>query len=153
MSSVGRLITLPVVCMLLACARGNSPDGAVSDTAGATPSEPVPRTPVTQPPSDAPDDETIRRLEREARALAQAEGCETSGQCRTAPVGNRPCGGPRSYLVYCSLTTDSVALFRKLEELSRTEGEYNRQHGLASTCEFRTPPDVVLSAGRCQAAP
>lgn len=131
---------------LLACASGSSPEGVADTTAQVPPPGPVPR-------GEAPDDPTIQRLEREARSLANTDGCANSGQCRTAPVGNRPCGGPRAYFVYCSLTTDSAALFRKLDELSRAEGEYNRRQGLASTCEYRMPPDVVLSGRSCQAAP
>ncbi|MDQ3950357.1 MAG: hypothetical protein M3282_08415 [Gemmatimonadota bacterium] len=97
--------------------------------------------------------EQVQRLEREARALARADGCQSSGDCRAAPVGDRPCGGPRTYVVYCARTTDSVALFRKLDELTRAEREYNRQQGLMSTCEFRMPPGVVASGGSCRAAP
>lgn len=147
MNRIWSYVRLSALAVLLACASGNSPEGMDSDTtAQVVPPEPAPR-------GEAPDDPNIQRLEREARALANADGCENSGQCRTAPVGNRPCGGPRTYLVYCSLTTDSAALFRKLEDLSRAEGEYNRSHGLVSTCEFRMPPDVALSGRSCQAAP
>lgn len=140
-------VRLLAVGVLMACASGSSPEGVANDTTGQVPPPgPVPR-------GETPDDPTIQRLEREARALANTDGCANSGQCRTAPVGNRPCGGPRTYFVYCALTTDSAALFRKLDELSRAEGEYNRRNQLGSTCEFRMPPDVVLSGRSCQAAP
>ena len=95
----------------------------------------------------------VERLEREARALAKAEGCAEAAQCRTAPVGSRPCGGPREYLVYCPLTTDSAALFRKLGELEAAEKAFNEQSGLMSTCEFRMPPATALTGGRCVTAP
>src|SRR5688500_15496176 len=74
------------------------------------------------------DEAQIEKLEADARALAKAAGCERSGQCRTAPLGSRPCGGPRDYLVYCSLTTDSVALFKKLAELETAEKAYNAKN-------------------------
>jgi hypothetical protein len=120
----------------------------------------APRQPATPPaeenraanPQERAQDR-IQRLEREARALASADGCQTSAQCRAAPVGDRPCGGPRTYVVYCARMTDSVALFRKLDELARAERQYNREQGLMSTCEFRTPPPVVASGGVCRAAP
>jgi hypothetical protein len=96
--------------------------------------------------------ERLQRLEREARALARAEGCQSSSDCRAAAVGDRPCGGPRTYLVYCARTTDSVALYRKLEELARAERAYNQEQGLMSTCEFRTPPAVTAEGGSCRAA-
>ncbi|CAN5664135.1 hypothetical protein BH23GEM1_BH23GEM1_02280 [soil metagenome] len=93
----------------------------------------------------------ILRLEDEAKALAKASGCSSASQCRTAPVGNRACGGPRYYITYCAASTDSVALFRKLEEVAAAENEYNRKYQIVSTCEFRTPPPVGLSGGQCRA--
>jgi hypothetical protein len=117
----------------------------------------APRQPATPPAEETPPANEagqgrLQRLEREARALARADGCQSSGECRAAPVGDRPCGGPRTYVVYCARTTDSVALYRKLDELARAERAYNQQQGLFSTCEFRAPPRVVASGGDCRAA-
>jgi hypothetical protein len=93
----------------------------------------------------------ITALEDQAKALVKSEGCSNEAQCRTAPVGSRACGGPRYYLVYCSATTDSAALFKKLDAVAAAEQEYNRHYNLASTCEFRMPPKVAVSGGSCQA--
>ena len=93
----------------------------------------------------------IVALEDQAKALVKADGCTSADQCRTAPVGSRACGGPRYYLVYCSRTTDSAALYRKLDAIAQAEREYNTRYQLASTCEFRMPPTVALSGGSCQA--
>lgn len=94
----------------------------------------------------------IAQLEADARALVKMDGCSTAARCRTAPVGARACGGPRTYLVYCAATTDSVALFRKLGELSAMEAKYNASTGIASTCEMRMPPNVTAQAGSCREA-
>ena len=93
----------------------------------------------------------IVALEDQAKAIVKADGCTSADQCRTAPVGSRACGGPRYYLVYCSRTTDSAALYRKLNAVAEAEREYNTRYQLASTCEFRMPPTVALSGGSCQA--
>lgn len=93
----------------------------------------------------------IVALENQAKALVKAEGCSSVAQCRTAPVGSRACGGPRYYLVYCAQTTDSAALFRKLDAVAAVEREYNTRYKLMSTCEFRMPPTIALSGGSCQA--
>jgi len=93
----------------------------------------------------------IVALENEAKVLAKTDGCSSAGECRTAPVGSRACGGPRYYLVYCSRTTDSAALFRKLDAVAAAEREFNTTYKLVSTCEFRMPPTVALSGGSCQA--
>jgi len=56
-------------------------------------------------------------------------------------------------LIYCSQTTDSAALYRKLEAVAAAEHEYNTRYKIMSTCEFRMPPQVALSGGTCQAQP
>ena len=93
----------------------------------------------------------IVALEDQAKALVKTTGCASADQCRTAPVGNRACGGPRYYLVYCSRTTDSAALFSKLKAVSDAEGEFNKRYQIVSTCEFRMPPTIGLVGGSCQA--
>jgi hypothetical protein len=92
----------------------------------------------------------IVTLEDQAKALAKAGGCSSAAQCRTAPVGSRACGGPRYYIAYCAASTDSAALFRKLDAVAAAEREYNSRYQLVSTCEFRTPPNVALVGGSCQ---
>lgn len=93
----------------------------------------------------------IVALENQAKALVQTDGCSSAFDCRTAPVGSRACGGPRYYLIYCARTTDSVALFQKLNAVAAAEREYNSRYQLVSTCEFRTPPKLGLSGTSCQA--
>jgi hypothetical protein len=92
----------------------------------------------------------IIALENQAKALVQIDGCSSGWDCRTAPVGSRACGGPRYYLIYCSRTTDSVALFRKLAAVAAAERQFNAKYQLISTCEFRTPPKLGLSGTSCQ---
>ena len=121
-------------------------------------------TSANQTPSDPSNDKVvftgdqksdwnqIIALEDQAKALVKADGCSSAGQCRTAPVGSRGCGGPRYYLVYCSKTTDSAALFKKLKAVADAEREYNTRYQIGSTCEFRMPPQVTLVGNLCQAA-
>lgn len=96
------------------------------------------------------DGAVIARLEREARALAHSTGCSSAGACRTAPVGVRACGGPRSYIVYCAASTDTVALARKLRELERVERARNERTGAMGTCEMRMPPSTTITGGSCR---
>jgi hypothetical protein len=93
----------------------------------------------------------IVALEDQAKAVVKPGGCVSAGDCRTAPVGSRACGGPRYYLVYCSKTTDSTALFEKLDAVASAERAYNQHYKIASTCEFRMPPTVAVSGASCQA--
>lgn len=101
------------------------------------------------PSNQQADWQRILDLEEEAKAIVKAGGCTSADQCRTAPVGSRACGGPRYYLVYCSRSTDSVALFRKLADVESAERAYNSKYQIVSTCEFRMPPTVGVTSGAC----
>ena len=128
-ATVGWTVTL----LLAACSSSPTNDMAPTKTRGA-------------------DQATVQQLEAEARALAKAEGCASGGQCKAAPVGVKPCGGPRYYLPYCPLTTDERALSARLDELKRAEEAQNQQTGAISTCEFVTEPSLEVVGGTCQAA-
>jgi hypothetical protein len=136
---------------LAACAR-HVDDGDSSRSVGSVivPSRDTARLPATVQDTNVELQERLSRLEREARALAHSDGCDSLAQCRTAPVGWRSCGGPRTYLVYCAATTDTVALFRKLAELEAAEKEYNLKSGLMSSCIMREPPQVSLRGRSCR---
>jgi len=95
----------------------------------------------------------IMQLESDARALVHTDGCSSLDACRTAPLGWRECGGPRQHLVYCAASTDTVALFRKLDELRQAEMDYNEKTGRTGSCSFNMPPEVALQkGGQCSAS-
>jgi hypothetical protein len=149
---------LLVAVALAACSSGDSGGGDAatrSETASGTPDTSARRDTVVSrlQPSAAVegDTDTLARLEREARALAKSSGCTSSAECRTAPVGAKACGGPRYWLAYCAATTDSAALFRKLNELKAAEQAYNKAHGVVSDCSFAAPPPLQAVGGSCRA--
>jgi hypothetical protein len=133
-----RCVCLALTCMFMACS-----------TANQTPSDPA-GDGVVFTGNQKSDWDQIVALENQAKALVKTDGCSSADQCRTAPVGSRACGGPRYYLVYCARTTDTAALFKKLQAVATAEQEYNRRYQLASTCEFRMPPQVSLVGNSCQ---
>ncbi|HEV2017113.1 MAG TPA: hypothetical protein VGQ98_02280 [Gemmatimonadaceae bacterium] len=137
--SVSALFT--IVLVVLACSQG-SPGAAPIGPGGDK---------IVFTGDQKADWAQIVALEDQAKALVKADGCSSAAQCRTAPVGSRACGGPRYYLVYCSQTTDSAALFQKLDAVASAERAYNQRYNIASTCEFRMPPTVALNGGSCQA--
>jgi len=143
---------LLVMAALVMAACAPSPAPGEGDAAGDSAPAMEPGGSVAPPAAAEQDSARLARLEREARALARADGCAEGG-CRTAPVGSRPCGGPRSYLVYCAATTDSAALFARLAELARAEDEINQRSGAMSTCEYRMPPETEVVGGTCRARP
>jgi hypothetical protein len=154
LTDVSRLTAALVLCIGAGCspqpqASTDRPTRSIGSVIAAAPADTIP------PARDTTPDPRPRlaRLEQEARALAKLDGCATAGDCRTAPVGWRGCGGPRTYLVYCAATTDTVALFRKLAELEQAERAYNASTGMMSTCELRMPPAVRLDGRSCRERP
>ena len=149
-------ITAGIICSigLIACTQaGNVPDNSKSDSPAALP-PPVQTSPPAQTgegltPQQQTEWNAIEALEAESKAIAKIEGCAASSACRTAPVGSRACGGPRYYIPWCSVTTDSAALYAKLAKVAEAEQAFNRKYSLASTCEMRLAPAVVSSGGIC----
>ncbi len=125
----------------------DSANTAPGNNAGANPA-PAPGTGQSQ--SQEGDWAAIEKIEAEAKALALTTGCAASGECRAAPVGSRACGGPRYYLPYCAKSTDSAALYRKLEAVTKAEQAFNAKYQIVSTCEFRMPPEVGVTGGACK---
>jgi len=130
------------VFAITACSMSPTNDLGSADTTA--------RASSTTPPSDS---EQIAKLEQEALELAHNDGCASDEQCRVAPVGAKACGGPRYWITWCPATTDSAALFRKLDELRTAEQNYNQLHGIVSDCSVVGPPTPVVSAGVCRAGP
>ncbi len=138
-----------VLVTLAACSSaGPSPAGA--------PTQPPPGATATATVlagSRAADEAHLRQVEQEVRALAKADGCTESAQCRAVPVGVKECGGPRYWLPYCPLRTDEALLRVKLQELETAEQAFNRQYGVVSDCMYVAQPDVVSVGGSCVAQP
>ena len=143
-----RTFLLFALAAVSACASNTVSSDA--DSAGPSPGT---NTGVNPPAASAQDADwaAIEKLEGEAKAIAKTGGCSDVAGCRTAPVGSRACGGPRYYIPYCATATDSAALYRKLDEVAAAERAYNTKYQMASTCEFRMPPELTLTGGACAA--
>lgn len=146
MSRIHRTVVFMFMAIATACTAAQPDDGVSSDRTTPPAADPGP----VLTGVDTATDPTVRRLEREAIALARTGGCSTAEQCRSAPVGSRGCGGPRFYLPYCPLTTDTAALLAKLAEVERAEQDYNRRNNIASTCEMRMPGELEVASGACR---
>ncbi len=150
--SINRLFRNAVflACSATALACASNTIATDTDTASATPGTSTGTTGTNgKAQSQQGDWAAIERLEGEAKALATTTGCATSSECRAAPVGSRACGGPRYYLPYCAKSTDSTALYLKLDQVAAAERAYNAKYEIVSTCEFRMPPAVGVTGGAC----
>lgn len=82
--------------------------------------------------------------------LAKTTGCASASDCQTLPVGRKACGGPRTYVVFCSKSTNVAALKAKIAELDRVELAASKN--TVSDCMMVTQPRVTLSGGACRAS-
>lgn len=143
--SMRRFAVCAAALILASCTQPPAETGADPDTTRAS------VVPVVSG-NEQQDMAALERLKSEARQLARADGCSTSDQCRAAPMGAKPCGGPWEYLVYCSVTTDSATLHRHLELLRQFEDSLNKRYQRGSTCDMILEPTVVLEGNSCRAA-
>jgi hypothetical protein len=85
-----------------------------------------------------------------ARQVGTA-ACSSPTVCRTLPMGAKPCGGPRKYLVYSVSTSDSARLAVDVARYSQAEARLNEEKGLVSDCSAVVKPEVSCVSGRCVA--
>jgi hypothetical protein len=135
-----RSVLVGCLAILASCNGNTVPPDSSGDT--------VPASTVS---SEDADRQAIEKLEAEARAIAKADGCAASSDCRVAPIGVRGCGGPRDFIVYCAKTTDSASLARKIAAADSAESAFNQKYKIGSTCELRMAPAVAASGGICSA--
>lgn len=129
--------------------------GGCSGTAGerAAPLTTAPATGasavVAARPAPAPAvDETIE-LRAEITRLVGPAACRSDSQCRTLPLGSKPCGGPEGYLAWSSEGTDARALEAAAVRYRDGRRLRNERLGLMSDCAVVPEPAVrcVVAAG------
>ena len=98
------------------------------------------------------EDDTIATQESEQEALntskkaiedlAATSICNENTTCKYIAFGNKPCGGPWSYLVY-STSIDVEKLENMVEAYNKKEAEFNAKWGAFSDCAFAIPPTRI----------
>lgn len=87
------------------------------------------------------------------RAMIGSAACSDASQCRTLPIGARPCGGPEGYLAYSTSTTPEAELHALAERYKQERTDAHAKSGAMSDCRFMPDPGAVCVAGTCQLAP
>jgi hypothetical protein len=91
----------------------------------------------------------LRAMEERIQLLIGAATCEADGECRSVPVGAKPCGGPRTYQIYSTRVTDSGKLLKRVAAHRALDVELNRKYGWTSDCSVVSEPAVSCREGRC----
>jgi len=85
------------------------------------------------------DDPTLEMMYQEIYDVVQDLTCEDSSVCASIALGSKPCGGPRTYLVYSTTTVNEEELVAKVFDLYTYEAEYNAQEHILSDCSVASP--------------
>lgn len=75
--------------------------------------------------------------------------CDTSQQCRSLPVGSKPCGGPAGYKAWSSKANDGTRLTALAAQQAADQKKADTASGRMSTCSFAADPGASCVAGRC----
>ena len=88
-------------------------------------------------------------LRQQMTAAIGNAACDTSAQCRSLPLGHRPCGGPEAFAAYSTKSGNAANIVRLAAEESAARKEQNERSGVMSTCQAMLDPGAVCEAGRC----
>ncbi len=101
---------------------------------------------------DSPEPSSIEMLRQDVLSIVGEPLCQATAECRAAPMGVKPCGGPRSYIIYSTSSTDSVDLEAAVARFDSLDSQRNRELGLMSDCQFIPQPTPMCRAGTCSAS-
>jgi hypothetical protein len=96
-------------------------------------------------PSAAGQSDTLARI----HALIGTPGCSADSQCRSLAVGERPCGGPESYLAYSTARATDAELQALGASYRAERRKANAEAGRVSDCRFMPDPGALCRAGTC----
>ncbi|KQQ88876.1 hypothetical protein ASF77_09160 [Massilia sp. Leaf139] len=133
-----RTLFLSLIMACSACSTNAEPPAA--------PKAAAPAAPVA---SANPAGGTLEQI----RALIGNAACTDASQCRTLPIGARPCGGPEAYLAYSTSSSPEAQLLALAERHKQERAAIHAASGMMSNCRFMPDPGAVCVAGTCQLAP
>lgn len=100
--------------------------------------------------AQTPPEPPSQRLAQELRTAIGPARCTSDSQCRSLPVGARPCGGPAGYWAWSTEGTDA----KRVLELARQQSEAQKREieasGLLSDCRAIADPGAACIANRCE---
>jgi hypothetical protein len=103
------------------------------------------------PPGDGPEGSASGDIRASITQQIGTASCTSPSVCRTLPLGVKPCGGPRQFLVYSLSSTDSVRLAADAARYNEAEAQKNRDKGMVSDCSVLMAPKVNCVSGKCAA--
>jgi hypothetical protein len=100
--------------------------------------------PVLQP-GPAAEAALAQRIAAEIGTAA----CTRDADCRTLPMGSKPCGGPAGWVAWSATASRGAPLQAMATELAALQQQRQAAEGMMSTCSVVPDPGARCDAGRC----
>jgi len=91
----------------------------------------------------------LAAMKTDVLLLVAEAGCSAIGECRSLPLGAKPCGGPWEYLIYSTTDTDTLKIEEKVNEHNEWNRVLNSRYGYISDCGIVGEPQLLCSKGKC----
>ncbi|NHZ93735.1 hypothetical protein F2P45_32760 [Massilia sp. CCM 8733] len=139
------LLRLCIAAALIAA--GTACSEPSNTTAAATPATPA--APARPAPAPVGAGDTASSLGARITAEIGDAACDNASQCRTLPVGAKPCGGPAGFLPWSTKRSNGELLAKLAAEQAAEERKHNEKSGMMSTCMVEQDPGATCTAGKC----
>jgi len=96
-----------------------------------------------------PPEQSSAELRQQILSQIANDGCDSSQQCHTLPIGAKACGGPESYVAWSDKFLDGDKLRQLGERYTAARHFDNQREGLMSNCALTPDPGAVCRAKRC----
>ena len=93
----------------------------------------------------------LAALQTSIDSLIADKSCNGAGDCASMAFGDKPCGGPRSYLIYAPSNVDETELTRLVNEYNQLDEEINILTNALSDCAMVGPPILGCTDDVCAA--
>ena len=140
------LLRLCIAAALIAAGTACSEPSSTSAAATPAPAASAAAKPVPKPV--AASDPASSLGERITADIGDA-ACDNASQCRTLPVGAKPCGGPAGFLPWSTKRSNGELLARLAAEQAAEERKQTEKGGMMSNCMMEQDPGATCSAGKC----
>jgi hypothetical protein len=91
----------------------------------------------------------MHKVDAQVRAEIADLSCRRDSHCQTIAYGNRPCGGPATYLIYSAKNVDAVKLTALAARYTQLHSRYNQAVGAISICSMEMPPKTACQNNVC----
>ena len=98
-----------------------------------------------QPPGPAVEAALAQRIAAEIGTAA----CTRDADCRTLPMGSKPCGGPAGWAAWSATASRGAPLQAMATELAALQQQRQAAEGMMSTCSVVPDPGARCDAGHC----